>query len=315
MRAWRAGAALSVVTAVWLLTAGPAAADNCSTPNDCYATDTAATRAGQGLLGLLLLYLLAQLLGRGAGAGWGWPGGGRDLFGGEGGPGDGSGGLDGLGGVGGDNGSLTDRLLGWLDQAFGDGGGTILGGRVGGSQDLLSGELFGADGRLTVTGQGIAELVGKAAIKLDESGLAAELGLGATVGTEVSLAGSLQSGWIMQTATGTLFVGATAEASGGLQLGSGGLGLHGEAEAFAGGKASGAYELDVGPASGTIGGSVSYGIGYKAEGDVSFSWTDIGFSGKGGATFGLGAEADIEISVNPEAVIDGISNALDFFGW
>lgn len=79
--------------------------------------------------------------------------------------------------------------------------------------------------------------------------------------------------------------------------------------------ATGSYTLETGPATGTIGGSVSYGLGVTAEGDVGFSWDNIGFSGRTGATLGLGAEADINISISPNAVIDGFSDALDYFGW
>jgi len=303
---------LGAVGVLWLATAGVAGADNCSNPQDCYATDNAATQAGLALLGLLLLYLLLQLLGRGSGGGWGWPGGGRDGLGG--GP-DSGGDLTDLGlGAGGGGGSLTDRLLGWLDGAFG-GDGTILGGRVGGSQDLLSGDLLGAQGRLTVTGEGVAELTGSSGFQLDDSGLAAQLGLEARVGAQAGLAGSLTSGWITQQLAGDVFLGALASAEGGLQLGEGGLGLHGEAEAFVGGRATGAYTLETGPATGTIGGSVSYGLGVTAEGDVGFSWDNIGFSGRTGATVGLGGEAEIDISISPNAVIDGIGDALDYFGW
>lgn len=303
---------LGAVGVLWLASAGVAGADNCSNPQDCYATDSAATQAGLALLGLLLLYLLLQLLGRGSGGGWGWPGGGRDGLGG--GP-DSGGDLTDLGlGAGGGGGSLTDRLLGWLDGAFG-GDGTILGGRVGGSQDLLSGDLLGAQGRLTVTGEGVAELTGSSGFQLDDSGLAAQLGLEARVGAQAGLAGSLTSGWITQQLAGDVFLGALASAEGGLQLGEGGLGLHGEAEAFVGGRATGAYTLETGPATGTIGGSVSYGLGVTAEGDVGFSWDNIGFSGRTGATVGLGGEAEIDISISPNAVIDGIGDALDYFGW
>ena len=206
-------------------------------------------------------------------------------------------------------------MLGWLDGAFGGGGGTILGGRLGGSQDLLSGDLLGAQGRLTVTGEGVAELTGSSGFKLDDSGLAAQLGLEARVGTQVGLTGTLTSGWITQQLAGDVFLGALASAEGGLRLGESGLGLHGETEAFVGGRATGAYTLGTGPATGTIGGSVSYGLGVTAEGDVGFSWDNIGFSGRTGATLGLGAEADINISINPNAVIDGIGDALDHFGW
>ncbi len=299
--------ALALTPAMWLLMAGVAVADNCSSPEDCYATDSAAARAGLGLLALLLLYLLLQLLGRGAGGGWGWPGGGRDGL-----DDNGVGGLDELG-PGGAAG-LTDRLLGWLDNAFG-GDGTIIGGRVGGSQDLLAGELLGAEGRLTVTGEGIAELTGSSTLQFDDSGLAARLGLDARVGTQVGVTGSLESGWITQTLAGDVFLGGLATAEGGLQLGSGGLGLHGETEAFVGGRATGSYGLETGPVTGNVGGSVSYGLGVTAEGDVGFSWDRIGFSGRTGATVGLGAEADINISINPSAVADGIGDALDYFGW
>lgn len=301
--------ALTLAAVVWLLMAGVALADNCADPRDCYATDSAAARAGLALLALLLLYLLLQLLGRGSGGGWGWPGGGRDGLGARD-PGDE---LEGVGpGV--DGAGLTDRLLGWLDDAFG-GGGPILGGRVGGSQDLLSGELLGAQGRLTVTGEGIAELTGSSSLQFDESGLAAQLGLEARVGAQAGLSGSLESGWITQTLAGDVFVGGLAGAEGGLQLDSGGLGLHGEAEAFVGGRATGSYGLETGPVTGNIGGSVSYGLGATAEGDVSFGWEGIGFSGRTGATLGLGAEADINISVDPSAVADGIGDALYYFGW
>jgi len=293
---------------VWLSTVGVALADNCADPRDCYATDSAAARAGLALLVLLLLYLLLQLLGRGSGGGWGWPGGGRDDLGdqraGDGLAGAGSG-VDGAG--------LTDRLLGWLDDAFG--GGPILGGRVGGSRDLLSGDLLGAQARLTVTGEGLAELTGSSSLQFDESGLAAQLGLEARVGAQAGLSGSLESGWITQTLAGDVFAGGLASAEGGLQLDSGGLGLHGEAEAFVGGRATGSYGLETGPVAGNIGGSVSYGLGATAEGDVSFGWDRIGFSGRTGATVGLGAEADINISVDPGAVVDGIGDALDYFGW
>ena len=75
------------------------------------------------------------------------------------------------------------------------------------------------------------------------------------------------------------------------------------------------YGLETGPVTGNVGGSVSYGLGVTAEGDVGFSWDRIGFSGRTGATVGLGAEADIIISINPSAVADGIGDALDYFGW
>ena len=305
---------LGAAGVLWLATAGVAGADNCSNPQDCYATDNAATQAGLALLGLLLLYLLLQLLGRGAGGGggWGWPGGGRDGLGGG---GDDGGLTDlGLAGGGGGGSSLTDRLLGWLDGAFG-GGGTILGGRLGGSQDLLSGELLGAQGRLTVTGEGVAELTGSSGFQLDDSGLAAQLGLEARIGAQAGLTGTSSTGRITQQLAGDVFLGALASAEGGLRLGESGLGLHGETEAFVGGRATGAYTLGTGPATGTIGGSVSYGLGVTAEGDVGFSWDNIGFSGRTGATLGLGAEADINISISPNAVIDGIGDALDYFGW
>ncbi len=56
-------------------------------------------------------------------------------------------------------------------------------------------------------------------------------------------------------------------------------------------------------------------LGYKAEGDVAFGWDNIGFSGKAGGTVGLGAEADINISVDPSAVVHGIESAFNYFGW
>ncbi len=78
----------------------------------------------------------------------------------------------------------------------------------------MSGELFGADGSLTVRGEGIAELVSESGFKLDESGLAAERPQGHG-GAEVALKGSLSSGWITQSLEGTLLTGATAGATGG----------------------------------------------------------------------------------------------------
>jgi hypothetical protein len=323
MRATRIVArATAVALAVWWCAAGTAAADNCSNPADCYATDSAATRAGLALLALLLLHLLLHLLGwgGGAGSGWGWPG----SSGGEGQGGPGDGGAGGVATSGGGSG-LTDRLLGLLKGAFGFDDddwnfglslakeGTLLGGRTGGTATLLDGQLLGADGKLTVTGEGIAELTGKAGLTLGTEGLVGELGLGATIGARAELMGQLQSGWITQTLKGELFTGATAEGTGKLSLTGEGLAGHGEFEAFVGGKATGSYELATGPVTSTVGGSVSYGLGYKAEGDVSFGWDKIGFTGKGGATIGLGGEGTVGVEISPSQIVDGIGDAVDYF--
>ncbi len=220
------------------------------------------------------------------------------------------------GSAGGGGGSLTDRLLGLartVPSAAAVGRSSVAGWAVPRTSCRAISSVHRAGSRCY--GEGVAELTGSSGFKLDDSGLAAQLGLEARVGTQVGLTGTLTSGWITQQLAGDVFLGALASAEGGLRLGESGLGLHGETEAFVGGRATGAYTLGTGPATGTIGGSVSYGLGVTAEGDVGFSWDNIGFSGRTGATLGLGVEADINISINPNAVIDGIGDALDHFGW
>jgi hypothetical protein len=305
--------------AAWLAGTGTGAADNCGSPRDCYATDTAASRAGLGLLALLLLWLLLELLGRGGqgAGGWGWPGGGAGAAGGggaEGGEAD--------GGLGGSASSLTDRLLGLLTGAYGfgeEGGASLalekelyrLGGRVGDTQ-TLEGMVGSAHGTLGVTGEGIAEALLKGGATLDSSGLTAQAKLEATLGARFELAGTLQSGWLTQAAKGEAFAGATATGTAKAQLSSEGLDLGGEVDAFVGGKLTGEYDLTAGAVTAKATGSVSYGLGWKGGLEWKSSSTGLGVQAKGGATVGLGAEGSVGLEVNPQQLLSGIDNAVDY---
>jgi hypothetical protein len=84
--------------------------------------------------------------------------------------------------------------------------------------------------------------------------------------------------------------------------------LKGSAEAFAGGKLEGSAGADLGAVDVGARGSVSYGIGYKLDGEASFNNGKFKFDFDAGATFGLGADFGATIEIDVAEAASDISN-------
>lgn len=130
--------------------------------------------------------------------------------------------------------------------------------------------------------------------------------LEAKVGAWARAAVASGFGPFLATASGELFVGATADAEGAVSIGRNGVAARGEAGVFAGGKAEGEVGLDVGPVGVGASGAVTVGVGAKAEGDAAFGWDRIGIRYDLGVTFGLGFEIGGEWHVRPRDVFHGM---------
>ena len=152
-------------------------------------------------------------------------------------------------------------------------------------------------------------------------------------------AGAKYNGDVVQAgvgASGTAYVGAQGKAGGNLEISTERVTVNGKAEVFAGGKAEGQINgevglTNVGTAKGTLKGEVSYGIGASAEGYFTVDWSTMTFKGGGklSATLGIGAGVGFqtEISVKPavdwvagkavgayNAVSSGVSSAASSIG-
>lgn len=110
------------------------------------------------------------------------------------------------------------------------------------------------------------------------------------------------------------FIGAEATAEGALAFdpSKGELGVKGEFDAFAGGKAeasvTGKTEIAGVDASATAKGAVSYGIGVSGELDVGFSQGHLRGEVELGATLGLGLEFGVTFDVNVQQAATNILN-------
>lgn len=100
-------------------------------------------------------------------------------------------------------------------------------------------------------------------------------------------------------ASGTAYVGAEANAKGGLSLGMDGVRANAGVDAFIGGKAEADINHDFGVVDAGIGGEISYGIGAHAEADAEFSADRVGVSVDIGATLGIGGGIELDIGFDP----------------
>ena len=95
------------------------------------------------------------------------------------------------------------------------------------------------------------------------------------------------------------YVGAEANADAGVTLGTNGIAANAGFDAFAGGKAEGSFNQDLGPMDVGAGVEVSYGVGVHAEADASFTSDNIGVSVDLGATLGIGGGVSFDIGFDP----------------
>jgi uncharacterized protein YukE len=100
-------------------------------------------------------------------------------------------------------------------------------------------------------------------------------------------------------ASGSAYVGAEANAKGGLSLGLDGVRANAGVDAFVGGKAEINASQDFGPVDAGVGAEVSYGIGAHAEADAEFSADRVGVSVDIGATLGIGGGLEFDLGFDP----------------
>lgn len=100
-------------------------------------------------------------------------------------------------------------------------------------------------------------------------------------------------------ASGNAYVGAEANAKGGLSLGMDGVRANAGVDAFVGGKAEADINQDFGPVDVGVGGEISYGLGAHAEADAEFSADRVGVSVDIGATLGIGGGVEFDIGFDP----------------
>lgn len=112
-------------------------------------------------------------------------------------------------------------------------------------------------------------------------------------------------------ADGTAFVGATVRADASGSIGASGAAGHLGAAAFAGGKAVVTASGTIAGAAAAAGAEISYGIGAHADVDAELSATGVGASLDVGATLGLGAGVMVDLSVNPQEVIELLASIDD----
>lgn len=103
------------------------------------------------------------------------------------------------------------------------------------------------------------------------------------------------------------FVGAAAGASASGLIGLGGAAGHVELDAFAGAKAVAGVSGTLAGATAAAGAEISYGIGVHADVDAELSATKVGVAVDLGAALGVGAGAKLELSVNPQEVMDAVA--------
>ena len=109
-------------------------------------------------------------------------------------------------------------------------------------------------------------------------------------------------------AYGQAFVGAAAGARASGLIGVGGAAGHVGGEAFAGAKAAAGVSGTIAGATAAVGAEISYGIGAHADLDAELSATRVGVAVDVGAALGLGAGVKLDVSVNPQELIEVVAN-------
>ena len=136
---------------------------------------------------------------------------------------------------------------------------------------------------------------GEASIGRDGLALAGTVTAG---GYLANASGQYSTGFGTQ-AKGEAYVGAEANASGGVSLGKDGLKGTAGGEAFIGGKVEGQVAQDLGPVDVGVGGEISYGVGGHVEGDFAVSTDEVGVSLDIGATLGIGGGVSVDVGFDP----------------